>query len=502
MVRVPGFESGISTGEVHTNAVLTEAPFSTARYTNQRSLERPSTYRYEADLDQDPDLDEKPHIPLKVATTVIADFDETLISTTDKEMTKSKSNLLTKAMAAARSSKKKKTKPARTKLMVPASESEDVHKPRSTIAKDMNEQAYYRKILCKTLLDGPVLAIIQARQIGDLTGPISKPNTSTDRLNAVKILLDLLQEAGLRKNSIRIALFDMELGAVQSATQDRIDSLKILVGEHVHTPGLIYQPGWYITCRLPRNQIQILPEPRNMCRLVPRDQVSEIMRKQAVSTPDRQEEREISAGGATPTTNSTGYSNRLDEYFQMAMNRFLKEQSLATVLPPPLGAQDMDMKSVGTLDPHAWEYDSDDLGIPSSPCQNFGRVAVATAAIGSGSSSSLIQRVRILAISDLKEFTSKDMDEYRARAWFMVQQGEIGVPARSSNRRGEMPHVRGFDGGTGQELAPILKLDHQDQMGGLTRKLPNPILWSGYVSGMIVLPCPEMILSRRYRWQT
>ncbi|OWZ01838.1 hypothetical protein PHMEG_00026707 [Phytophthora megakarya] len=74
------------------------------------------------------------------------------------------------------------------------------------------------------------------------------------------------------------------------------------------------------------------------------------------------------------------------------------------------------MESVGTPDPQSWEYDPDDLGILNSSGHNSGRPAVASAAIGCGGSS-LIQRVRISAISDLKEFTGKDMDEDRARAW-------------------------------------------------------------------------------------
>ncbi|OWY91905.1 hypothetical protein PHMEG_00039308 [Phytophthora megakarya] len=66
------------------------------------------------------------------------------------------------------------------------------------------------------------------------------------------------------------------------------------------------------------------------------------------------------------------------------------------------------MESVRTPDLDSGEYDPDDLGmIPSSSGHNS----------GSGNSSSLIQRVRISAISDLKEFTGKDMDEDRARAW-------------------------------------------------------------------------------------
>ncbi|OWZ01058.1 hypothetical protein PHMEG_00027629 [Phytophthora megakarya] len=132
---------------------------------------------------------------------------------------------------------------------------------------------------------------------------------------------------------------------------------------------------------------------------------------------DQSNERQIPAGRTTPTTDSSGSSNKLDKYFQMAMNRFLKEQNLVTVQPPPLRTQDVDMESVGTPDLDSWEYDPDDLEIPSSSGHNPGRAAVATAVIGPGNSSSLIQRVRISAISHLKEFTGKDMDEDRARAW-------------------------------------------------------------------------------------
>ncbi|OWZ05141.1 hypothetical protein PHMEG_00022824 [Phytophthora megakarya] len=131
---------------------------------------------------------------------------------------------------------------------------------------------------------------------------------------------------------------------------------------------------------------------------------------------DQPKEHHIPAGRATPATDSSGSSNKVDEYFQMAMNRFLKEQSLVTAQPPQHGTQDIDMESVDTLDPHSWEYDPDDLGIPSSTGHNSGRAVVASAAIRSGGSS-LIQRVRILAISDLKELTGKDMAEDRARAW-------------------------------------------------------------------------------------
>ncbi|KAG3073075.1 hypothetical protein PI125_g22341 [Phytophthora idaei] len=77
------------------------------------------------------------------------------------------------------------------------------------------------------------------------------------------------------------------------------------------------------------------------------------------------------------------------------------------------GSQDVEMESVGEVDLvdlHE-EFDPDDLNFPlPSPA------AVVTMTGGSGGSS-MIQRVRTSAISNLKEFTGKDQDEDRARAW-------------------------------------------------------------------------------------
>ncbi|KAG3233074.1 hypothetical protein PI124_g21849 [Phytophthora idaei] len=77
------------------------------------------------------------------------------------------------------------------------------------------------------------------------------------------------------------------------------------------------------------------------------------------------------------------------------------------------GTQDVEMESVGEIDVadlHE-EFDPDDLNFPSpSP-------AAVVAMTGAGGCSSMIQRVKISAISDLKEFTGKDQDEDRARAW-------------------------------------------------------------------------------------
>ncbi|OWZ13204.1 hypothetical protein PHMEG_00013519 [Phytophthora megakarya] len=358
-----------------------------------------------------------------VAPAANTNLDENLDPyTTDKETTKLKSNPSAKSVAATRPSKKKKINAAQTKLKASDSESEDENRPRSTIAKDMIEQAYYRKIQSEALLQDRVLAIIQVRQIGDLTGPVSKPRASSNRLNAVKILLDLHEEAGLVTGEFAPdSRFGMELGAIQSATQDLFDSLKVLVGEHVQTPDLNNQTGsshYAAATSAPDSDFPQGPQRMSLGSsgakyLRTRTKRQDQRPAGPIQTPkklDRHEERRIPAGRTTPTTNSTGSSNKLDEYFQMAMVRFLREQSLETTQPQALGTRDIDLESVGTPDPHSWEYDPDDLGIPSSSGHTSSRAAVDTAAIGPGG-------VRISVISDQKEFSGKDIDEDRARTW-------------------------------------------------------------------------------------
>ncbi|OWY98268.1 LOW QUALITY PROTEIN: hypothetical protein PHMEG_00030998, partial [Phytophthora megakarya] len=264
-------------------------------------------------------------------------------------------------------------------------------------------------------------------------------------------------------------LFETKLGAIQAATQDLYESLKLVVDEPVQAPDLNYPTGSSHYASPTSEPDSDSPRARNKL--------------------DQPEERQIPAGRATPTTDSTGSSKKLDEYFQMAMNRFLKEQNLVTVQPPPPGTQDVDMESVGTPDLDTWEYYPDDLGIPSSSGHNPGRAVVATAAIGSGNASSMIQMVRISAISDLNEFTGKDMDEDRARVWI----GKVKSAFQRDQATKEEKCLTFGDLVVGQNLAPTVKSDDQNQMGGSTRKFPNPILWSGYVSGLTILPCSEAI---------
>ncbi|KAG2762728.1 hypothetical protein Pcac1_g25493 [Phytophthora cactorum] len=127
---------------------------------------------------------------------------------------------------------------------------------------------------------------------------------------------------------------------------------------------------------------------------------------------------QIEADKTTDEFHRVQPTGRLEPYFETAMDRFLRERQAAPVVsrssqPNHAGTQDVDMKSVGspTHAEDAGEYDPDDLDFPTA-----NRAAIAITAGGSGPSY-VIQRVRISAMSDLKEFTGRDRMMSGARSW-------------------------------------------------------------------------------------
>ncbi|POM66192.1 Hypothetical protein PHPALM_17989 [Phytophthora palmivora] len=115
-------------------------------------------------------------------------------------------------------------------------------------------------------------------------------------------------------------------------------------------------------------------------------------------------------------TMTRGSNAKLESYFQAAMSRFLKEQQ-GTINParPALAEdRDVDMESVGSTDrhPNLHEYDPDDLDLDPPR-----RAAVASASATTTGRSTSVPRIRVSAMSELKEFTGKEVNEDRARAW-------------------------------------------------------------------------------------
>ncbi|OWZ02037.1 hypothetical protein PHMEG_00026474 [Phytophthora megakarya] len=117
-----------------------------------------------------------------------------------------------------------------------------------------------------------------------------------------------------------------------------------------------------------------------------------------------------------PVTAPATLDNKLDatmelirlKFFNAAMDRYLAEErdankDPASTRPQPQGSQDVEMESIRSSGHGSrWEYDPDDVDWPTSA-----QATVATAATGA-TGSTMIQRVRISAKSDLKEFTGKD----------------------------------------------------------------------------------------------
>ncbi|OWZ00434.1 LOW QUALITY PROTEIN: hypothetical protein PHMEG_00028374 [Phytophthora megakarya] len=120
--------------------------------------------------------------------------------------------------------------------------------------------------------------------------------------------------------------------------------------------------------------------------------------------------------GSAPTDQATAIESSdrsvgtLEKFFNAAMDRYLAEEreaneDPATTRPQHQESQDVEMESIRSSDSGSrWEL--------SHLCQ----ATVVTAATGS-TGSTMVQHVRISPISDLKEFTGKDQDEDRARAW-------------------------------------------------------------------------------------
>ncbi|GMF19285.1 unnamed protein product [Phytophthora fragariaefolia] len=107
---------------------------------------------------------------------------------------------------------------------------------------------------------------------------------------------------------------------------------------------------------------------------------------------------------------------KLESFFQAAMERDLKGQQVPQTRPKPrsTGDQDVEMESVGSPDQPttAWEYDPDDLDL-GRPA----RASVATTTATTANQAINTPRIPVSAMSELKEFAGKDGDEDRARTW-------------------------------------------------------------------------------------
>ncbi|KAG6612058.1 reverse transcriptase [Phytophthora cinnamomi] len=319
-------------------------------------------------------------------------------------------------------------------MKAPDLDEEDPKDPGSGWSEAALEFAFRRAELRDFIVQDPVMRILDLKQIGHLQGPIAAPATADSKLVAAKNLMHLLKETGLVAGQFDPNdLFDLDLDQIQASTHGLFDKLRVLVGEvpatslpMVPDPGSASTKADSTSCRTSSPFVSAAEagsdtssEPRRMS-LGPSG-ASMLQARSKAQRPDhpRSGSRKQAAKQADQATTATGSGSdestgRLESYFQAAMGRFLREQQ--TPAPQAIqnpGSQDVDMESTESPDPdHShWEYDPDELDFPTPS-----RAAVATTTAGS-TGSTMIQRVRISAISDLKEFSGKVQDEDRARAW-------------------------------------------------------------------------------------
>ncbi|POM76003.1 LOW QUALITY PROTEIN: Hypothetical protein PHPALM_6807 [Phytophthora palmivora] len=450
MVRVPGSvgDSGfhresqedvqvkVEQGEQASSDLgSTMMPLNESRSADQQSARRNSADGREGDLDPDPDLEDKKLPPQAPASTTLGKVKVEPFRFIRAPV--EPSPYPPKDPSISRSDKKKpKKKLTRKKMKDPEMDDEDQlgSKARARAGQgwsDENlENLLYHKELREFLDRDPVMRILRVKQVGDPRESVSAPVKTANKLEAVKDLLRLLKEAGMTTGAFDADnVFDLDLKVIQTATKDLFSKPKILVGVIPQITDPVPSPPASITDRLTssshyasaaEDESYLSSEPKRMS-LGPSgtsmlEARSKIQRRNQPRS-GRSRTIPVSEDQITAATTSDASSGTLQKYFKAAMSRFLAEQrgrimDQGAVKVQDPGSQGVDMESVRSEHSTTrWENDPDEIDFPAAA-----RATVATATTGSAGST-MIQRVRISPISDLKEFTGKDQDEDGARAW-------------------------------------------------------------------------------------
>ncbi|KAG2804316.1 hypothetical protein PC129_g17040 [Phytophthora cactorum] len=142
-------------------------------------------------------------------------------------------------------SKKKKSISTKKRMKAPESDEEGAGSGKISSIWNENtlERAYNRKVLQELLGNDPVVRIVQLRQIGDPKGQVPAPPATSDKLEAVKILFQLLKDAGLATGAFDADdLFDLDINDIQLASSELYRRLKMSIGEEASVKQLQTSP--------------------------------------------------------------------------------------------------------------------------------------------------------------------------------------------------------------------------------------------------------------------
>ncbi|KAE8967210.1 hypothetical protein PR001_g28173 [Phytophthora rubi] len=375
------------------------------------------------------DLEEKPHPPPVGPSGAPADHDSHRDPPDEDPSVKTEGSSSTTTPSASHVSSKKKNskrKPAKMKLKAP-----DVDESGEAKAwtEDQLEKIFYQKELNAFLTEDPTMKVMKPKQIGELQGPVTAPVPATNQIDGIRVLMRMLKEAGIVAGAFDAnELFGLSLATMEKSSTLLFKLLTPLVGASSQSTSPDHDPS-----RAARNShsgsspfVSTNGSADGSVALELGSDISIGIGRMTLGpsgaamlqSRNAEAKRHAPQGDVSTTTRPDLHSpDRMQTFFNAAMGRFLREQQTAGQLQPvPIlskipDVQDVDMESVGSHHDLQNEFDPDDLSIDTP------RRASAEASPGSATSTPSIPRVRMSAISELKEFSGKDNDEDRARGW-------------------------------------------------------------------------------------
>ncbi|KAE9274615.1 hypothetical protein PF008_g29549 [Phytophthora fragariae] len=378
------------------------------------------------------DLEEKPHPPPVGPSGAPADHDSHRDPPDEDPSVKTEGSSSTTTSTASHVSSKKKNskrKPAKMKLKAPDADESGETK---AWTEDQLEKIFYQKELNAFLTQDPTMKVMKPKQIGELQGPVAAPVPATNQMDGIRGLMRMLKEAGIVVGAFDAnELFRLSLVTMEKSSTLLFKLLTPLVGASSQSTSPDHDPS-----RATRNSHSgsspFVSANGSADGSVASELGSDISigigrmtlgpsGAAMLQSRNAEAKRHVPQGDVSTTTRPDLHSpDRMQTFFNAAMGRFLREQQSASQ-PQPVpnpskipDAQDVDMESVGSYHGSQNEFDPDDLSI-DTPRRAV--LASAEASPGSTTSTPSIPRVRMSAISELKEFSGKDNDEDRARGW-------------------------------------------------------------------------------------
>ncbi|OWY96377.1 LOW QUALITY PROTEIN: hypothetical protein PHMEG_00033366 [Phytophthora megakarya] len=286
--------------------------------------------------------------------------------------------------------KRKKQKSARKQLKAPDSDTED--RGDQPWANEDLAQTFYKKGLFAFLLDEPVVKILSPMLIGELQRPTLEP------AEAATQLLRMLKDAGIIPGAFNASeLFDLEAPVIQRSTRTLYENWNRWSVTQPETVKLTstrnpeYQT-WSSQYTSATSEAES-DSSVDLQRMTLGMSGAEMLREHQANTKPDQSPHEPTPIAAPAVTSRS--PEQMQTFFNAAMNRYLKEKQTEGSTPTAgrhtTNNQDVEMESV--------ESHHDSNGEATSEL------------------STTTPRIRVSAISELKEYSGKDHDEDRARSW-------------------------------------------------------------------------------------